>query len=177
LAGAFVRISMFRPGPLSRSWRRAADAASLSWRSATLSRSLSRSATRGASGSSGPAAWGFNPQCAAIQTRNASRSRLRGAARHSRSIALIASRSLITRFSLVPYCPINSLFGAFFPAWLLCVIVGIAGAAAARVTFVSSGFARYVSQREPTLRRVRFRQPKRCSNSSVSASLECPGRG
>src|SRR5262249_3416725 len=29
----------------------------------------------------------------------------------------------------------------------------------------------YVSQREPTLRRVRFRQPKRCS--TPSASLEC----
>jgi hypothetical protein len=51
---------------------------------------------------------------------------------------------------LVPYslggcsgggAPSFDLFGAFFPAWLLCGIVGIAGAVAARVAFVSSGIA------------------------------------
>ena len=37
--------------------------------------------------------------------------------------------------------PSFDLFGAFFPAWLLCGVVGIAGAVAARVAFVSSGVA------------------------------------
>jgi YtcA-like protein len=37
--------------------------------------------------------------------------------------------------------PSFDLFGAFFPAWLLCGMVGIAGAAVARAIFVSSGLA------------------------------------
>lgn len=37
--------------------------------------------------------------------------------------------------------PSYDLFGAFFPAWLLCGTVGIAGAVAARVAFVSTGLA------------------------------------
>jgi hypothetical protein len=37
--------------------------------------------------------------------------------------------------------PSFDLFGAFFPAWLLCGTVGIAGAIAARAAFVSSGVA------------------------------------
>jgi YtcA family len=37
--------------------------------------------------------------------------------------------------------PSFDLFGAFFPAWLLCGIIGIAGAAVARAAFVSSGLA------------------------------------
>jgi hypothetical protein len=37
--------------------------------------------------------------------------------------------------------PSFDLFGAFFPAWLLCGIIGIAGAVGARAAFVSSGLA------------------------------------
>jgi hypothetical protein len=37
--------------------------------------------------------------------------------------------------------PSFDLFGAFFPAWLLCGIIGIAGAVGARVAFVSRGLA------------------------------------
>jgi hypothetical protein len=37
--------------------------------------------------------------------------------------------------------PSFDLFGAFFPAWLLCGIAGIAGPVATRVAFVSSGVA------------------------------------
>ena len=37
--------------------------------------------------------------------------------------------------------PSFDLFGAFFPAWLLCGIVGIIGAVVARVVFVSTGLA------------------------------------
>ncbi len=37
--------------------------------------------------------------------------------------------------------PSIDLFGAFFPAWLMCGIIGIAGAIVARVVFVSTGLA------------------------------------
>jgi hypothetical protein len=37
--------------------------------------------------------------------------------------------------------PSFTLFGAFFPAWLLCGIAGIVGAVVARVAFVGSGLA------------------------------------
>jgi hypothetical protein len=33
------------------------------------------------------------------------------------------------------------LFGAFFPAWMLCGVLGIIGAGVARAAFVASGFA------------------------------------
>jgi YtcA family len=33
------------------------------------------------------------------------------------------------------------LFGAFFPAWLLCGAIGIAGAGAARAAFVATGLS------------------------------------
>ncbi|MEI9939405.1 MAG: YtcA family lipoprotein [Pseudomonadota bacterium] len=38
--------------------------------------------------------------------------------------------------------PSFELFGAFFPAWMLCGFVGIAGAIAARVLFVRTGLSR-----------------------------------
>ena len=37
--------------------------------------------------------------------------------------------------------PSFELFGAFFPAWLLCGTIGIVGAGIARVAFVTSGLA------------------------------------
>jgi YtcA-like protein len=37
--------------------------------------------------------------------------------------------------------PSFDLYGAFFPAWFLCGIIGIATAVAARVIFVSTGLA------------------------------------
>jgi hypothetical protein len=37
--------------------------------------------------------------------------------------------------------PSFTLFGAFFPVWLLCGTVGIVGAVVARLAFVSSGLA------------------------------------
>jgi hypothetical protein len=40
--------------------------------------------------------------------------------------------------------PSFELFGAFFPAWMLCGFVGIASAIAARVLFVKTGFAQTV---------------------------------
>jgi hypothetical protein len=40
--------------------------------------------------------------------------------------------------------PSFDLFGAFFPAWLLCGLIGIAGAIAARAVFVGTGLANVV---------------------------------
>jgi hypothetical protein len=37
--------------------------------------------------------------------------------------------------------PSFDLFGAFFPAWLLCGVIGVAGATVARLVFVSTGLA------------------------------------
>jgi YtcA family len=37
--------------------------------------------------------------------------------------------------------PSFDLFGAFFPAWLLCGVIGVVGAIVARVVFVSTGLA------------------------------------
>jgi len=35
--------------------------------------------------------------------------------------------------------PSFDLFGAFFPAWLLCGVIGVVGAIAARAVFVGTG--------------------------------------
>ena len=37
--------------------------------------------------------------------------------------------------------PSFTLFGAYFPAWLLCAILGVATALAARAAFVATGLA------------------------------------
>jgi YtcA family len=37
--------------------------------------------------------------------------------------------------------PSFDLFGAFFPAWLLCGVIGIAAAGVVRIAFISSGLA------------------------------------
>jgi hypothetical protein len=61
------------------------------------------------------------------------------------SFALTRTLIVLVSFSLngcsAGGAPSFDLFGAFFPAWLLCGIVGIAGAVAARVVFVGSGVA------------------------------------
>jgi YtcA family len=40
-----------------------------------------------------------------------------------------------------PAAPSFVLFGAFFPAWLLCGTIGIAGAGITRLAFVASGLS------------------------------------
>ncbi len=50
-----------------------------------------------------------------------------------------APLGLIANF--VVGAPSFELFGAFFPAWMLCATIGIAGAIAARVLFVKTGLA------------------------------------
>jgi YtcA family len=55
--------------------------------------------------------------------------------------ALLAFASMTLTGCSAGGAPSFDLFGAFFPAWLLCGIVGIAGAAIARAVFVSTGLA------------------------------------
>ena len=57
----------------------------------------------------------------------------------ARSLIVVVSSSL--GGCSMSGAPSFDLFGAFFPAWLLCGMVGIAGAVVARVAFVSSGVA------------------------------------
>jgi hypothetical protein len=54
---------------------------------------------------------------------------------------MVASLALVQTSCSSGAAPTFILFGAFFPAWLLCGIVGIAGAVVARLAFVGSGFA------------------------------------
>ena len=55
-----------------------------------------------------------------------------------------ASRLALVALMLVPVAtlagcdPIINIMGANFPAWLLCVIIGVAGAAAIRPLFVAA---------------------------------------
>jgi hypothetical protein len=55
-------------------------------------------------------------------------------------IALLCLASILGGCS-ASGAPSFDLFGAFFPAWLLCGVIGIAGAGLARVAFVSRGLA------------------------------------
>jgi hypothetical protein len=54
---------------------------------------------------------------------------------------MVASLQLVLTSCSFGGAPSFTLFGAFFPAWLLCGIVGIVSAVVARVAFVSSGLA------------------------------------
>jgi hypothetical protein len=55
-----------------------------------------------------------------------------------RTAVLLLTPGLVGGFS-APGAPSYELFGAFFPAWLLCGAIGLVGAAAARGVFVKTG--------------------------------------
>ena len=55
----------------------------------------------------------------------------------SNSTAAVAANG-----STVSGAPSYTLFGAFFPAWMFCAVIGILGAVAARAAMVSSGLAK-----------------------------------
>jgi YtcA family len=61
----------------------------------------------------------------------------RFAALVSNSTALLAADG-----STVSGAPSYTLFGAFFPAWMICAVIGIFGAIGARAAMVSSGLAK-----------------------------------
>jgi hypothetical protein len=58
------------------------------------------------------------------------------------AVAFPATAACTSGGSLVRGAPSFSLFGAFFPAWMFCALIGIIGAVAARAAMVSSGLAR-----------------------------------
>jgi hypothetical protein len=73
-------------------------------------------------------------------TRVSLASEMRARLRTPSRVALLYLASILGGCSATG-APSFDLFGAFFPAWLLCGVIGIAGAGLARVAFVGSGLA------------------------------------
>lgn len=68
-------------------------------------------------------------------------------ARNSRTLpakALLFLASLALSGCSPVGAPSFELFGAFFPAWMFCGLIGIACALAARAAFVGSGLSNYL---------------------------------
>src|SRR6202044_3317595 len=59
----------------------------------------------------------------------------------STKLALLALHCISLTGCSAGGAPSFTLFGAFFPAWLLCGLIGVVGAIVARVVFVSTGLA------------------------------------
>ncbi len=55
--------------------------------------------------------------------------------------ALVSCASMTLTGCSAGGAPSFDLFGAFFPAWLLCGVLGIVGAVVARAAFVGTGLA------------------------------------
>jgi len=60
-----------------------------------------------------------------------------------RAVLLVVMNTALTGCSLAG-APSFQLFGAFFPAWLLCAVIGIIGAASARVVLTTPAFSEVV---------------------------------
>jgi hypothetical protein len=58
------------------------------------------------------------------------------------ALAFDAAPALASDGSLLRGAPSFSLFGAFFPGWMFCGLIGIIGAIVARAVMVSSGLAK-----------------------------------
>jgi YtcA family len=58
----------------------------------------------------------------------------------ARTILLLLASGLVSGCSAAG-APSFDLFGAFFPAWLFCGVLGVVGAGAARGVFVASGLS------------------------------------
>ena len=56
---------------------------------------------------------------------------------------LVAASFMLAGCSLAG-APSFALFGAFFPAWILCALAGIFGAAGARVVLATPNFSRVI---------------------------------
>lgn len=58
-------------------------------------------------------------------------------------VVMISSATMaLAKGGIVSGAPSYSLFGAFFPAWMFCAVIGIFGAIAARAAMVISGLAK-----------------------------------
>jgi YtcA-like protein len=62
---------------------------------------------------------------------------------HAKPLPILAI-SIILSGCAIRGAPSFTLFGAFFPAWMFCALVGILGALGARVTFVATGVADFL---------------------------------
>jgi len=56
-----------------------------------------------------------------------------------RAVFLVITSCVLTGCSLAG-APSLELFGAFFPAWMLCALIGIVGAASTRVVLTTPAF-------------------------------------
>ncbi len=92
-----------------------------------------------------PAHWpGFGPAFDPGRTPDRTgtpRGNLMGTLRTRSRLALpLAAPGLLTGCS-AGGAPMFAMFGAYFPAWLLCAVIGVVVAMGARVAFVASGRA------------------------------------
>lgn len=55
------------------------------------------------------------------------------------AVAAVITASISLGGCATKVAPSYELFGAFFPAWMLCALVGIIGGIAARVVFIATG--------------------------------------
>jgi hypothetical protein len=60
-----------------------------------------------------------------------------------RTAILLFTSALVSR-CLAAGAPSFELFGAFFPAWLFCGVIGLAGGAAARGVFVAASLSELI---------------------------------
>ncbi len=58
-----------------------------------------------------------------------------------RRLALLAPALFVLSGCALRGAPAFALFGSYFPAWMLCSLIGIFGAIGARLIFVISGLA------------------------------------
>jgi hypothetical protein len=60
-----------------------------------------------------------------------------------RTAVLLFTSGLVSGCSAAG-APSFELFGAYFPAWLFCGVIGLVGATAARSVFVASGLSKLI---------------------------------
>ncbi len=81
-------------------------------------------------------------RAAGRKTASSPRGRIAGfaAASHARALALPLIPSALSGCAQ-PGAPSFALFGAYFPAWMLCGMLGILAAIGARAVFVATGLS------------------------------------
>ncbi len=59
----------------------------------------------------------------------------------NRNLLGVTLATLVLSGCSVRGAPSYALFGAYFPAWMFCAVIGVAGAIGARVALVATGLA------------------------------------
>jgi hypothetical protein len=62
----------------------------------------------------------------------------------STKLALLSLQCILLTGCSAGGAPSFTLFGAFFPAWLLCGLIGVVGAGAARAVFVATSLSSFL---------------------------------